>query len=172
MRSAGFRYWVRGSLLSWAVAAAIWLGSGSVMAAATVHVWPAPGNNVFGGLWPSAQTGCSGNYYWQHGIATNIFDGGSTSGLYVYYWDVYGGSTWSPSTQLYWFQVVIIDSTNSSNTRTYTVPYAIAYANDWTIWVNRWFGYQIGTHEVVVTSKSVPQFGAQCGPVSTLVFRH
>lgn len=81
---------IRGLLLPLFAAAAIFLGAGAAWAYPRVDLWPPPGDSTLNGC-PSGPWGCYPPNTWQHSLATHVFDGGSLSGLYLYYFDVYGG---------------------------------------------------------------------------------
>lgn len=109
---------------------------GAAYAADTVWFYPPVGTwNSYG--YPSASTLC---YGWSHSIHTYSYrSGGSDPDAYVYYYDVYGGS--SGSSTVWWMNHWLVDGHDSGRSKFTSAPYAWSFGNYWGINVNSWFNH-------------------------------
>lgn len=151
-------------------AVALVLGTALVSAAATIWKFPPAGDSYqsdyFSGNWA---LGC--DYYpdaWSHSAVTHVFDGGSLSGIYIYYYDVYSGST---SGSAEWFQQHVVEQ-HSSHFQVATAP-PVSFTGDRTKWWNTTFHYALSGAQVYVqTSFLGYQDSSGCSTRSTMVFGH
>lgn len=65
----------------------------------------------------------------------------------------------------------LVDVKNG-NTDTRTPPTGTLFSTDWTVWMNKWYGYVVGSKEFYVETKSWAGSGGACLGISTTVFRH
>lgn len=156
-----------------AAAVAAFLTTVSIVAAAdTEWRWPPAGDSqqsaYFTGGWG---IGCV--YYphpWSHSATTHIFDGGSSAGIYIYYYDVYGGYT--PPGDAYWFQQWVTEQHGAHFQRRTAPPYNYFW-DDYTEWWNMWFHYTLQGVNVFVTTKFWgPGDSTACPATSHMVFAH
>lgn len=101
-------------------------------------------------------------------MASMVNDQGPGYGLYILYYDVYGG--WTPDASTEWFQMDVVER-HSSHYRVVTAP-PILFANDWTYWWQSLFHYTSSVNVYVRKSFLADGDFSYCGTRSTVVFGH
>ena len=102
----------------------------------TVWFYPPVGTWVSHG-YPSGSGTC---FNYNHSIVTQSYrSGGADPDTYVYYYDVYGGSS-TPS-GVTWRNLWLTDGHDSSRSKYFSAPLYWPFASDWTSSVNSWFNH-------------------------------
>jgi hypothetical protein len=132
------------------------------------YVWP-PSGFSYQFAYPSGTWHCSPSTTYQYSAATEVFDNVSGA-IYLYYYDVYNGTTTYPGGS-YWIDMRFIDTKNGV-TQVVNPPWSgVPTSTDWTVWRNQYYGYTAGSREFMVETRASAGLGG-CEETARVVFRH